>query len=645
MIYKVITTLTSAAKVALLASNPIITLLPQQCKLKMKLFLCSQAFPKCSADNSTVLPCLGLCADVAVANSVCPQEAVDLLHATDFFTGILGEKGLNRRGNDLCAAVSGEASNCDAFVNDNAPPQEIESLIGNYTAGGICTGITTKYFVYSATSTFLSQKGDALPVLEATALKLYGTVPSFLPASVKEPIRNLICKMVFMVPEEKTWKIGNSIFNYHLPKYVSKKSCSTITSSYGNPFWLLDCYAKKKFGTQSLDAFPGSLSDASTKQNVVPVDTTSSLFSYLMTANPIGELPMIEEVDKGLQTTSEDLPLGVQPIISGICVSPLEFKSLAVPFCADIVNYDFYLPPSVTVSYLNDVATSKGNNSLLNLMPQGCKLPLKKMLCASIFQKCSNNAPMPVCRNVCTAAVDSNTITSDGVCPGTVLVKAGALGATPDGYTGKMYCEGPNFYPALDSKCNSMTTSNGYGIQPLSEKYTNSTGYCRGIVDTYYVQTVNPLMPKGVMYSKLEVMVADKLKAIPKWLHPTVQDNVRRIVCNTVFPASQYYNVSIPSMGFNLEYFLPRFMCRQACQDAAVKSSDLWVQALKGPLYDCEQLIPPGKGSLSGLPLYPTEFSPLISVPENSMASFLYVSVIILNELIKSMIFFSFLSV
>lgn len=96
--------------------------------------------------------------------------------------------------------------------------------------------------------------------------------------------------------------------------------------------------------------------------------------------------------------------------------------------CSGVVDYEYYLPPTVDAGALNTMASDQLASASL-ILPQACLVGLKKLTCANVYKKCvpgvdfSNTATwndwtyenitgvsstklpfMPPCQSLCTNA-------------------------------------------------------------------------------------------------------------------------------------------------------------------------------------------------------------------------------------------------
>lgn len=56
--------------------------------------------------------------------------------------------------------------------------------------------------------------------------------------------------------------------------------------------------------------------------------------------------------------------------------------------CLGVVDYSYYLPTNLESSALNTIAKDQLADSRLAILPVGCQIALKKLVCSNIYRKC-----------------------------------------------------------------------------------------------------------------------------------------------------------------------------------------------------------------------------------------------------------------
>jgi hypothetical protein len=245
-------------------------------------------------------------------------------------------------------------------------------------------------------------------------------------------------------------------------------------------------------------------------------------------------------------------------------------------FCSQVVKYSYYLPsggtpgehqegdlgraaPAILTAFchhmlvaaqLNALAIAQANDTAYSALPVSCQQQLKRLVCASLYMKCTvisgNAVPIRACQSLCQPLANPST-----TC-GRILIETGRA---------------PNcsllIYSTNPSTCNSATGAN-LNVTASQEPYVGKA--CKGIITTTYVppaaevdSSVAPMPRPYYLQGLIEETVSSALDRVPVFLTPECQNAIKLAVCGMSFLGPQ--NVTTPLMSSILPQYPSRAIC------------------------------------------------------------------------------------
>jgi hypothetical protein len=590
-------------------------MLPVACQEAMKGEVCASVYLRClpegSVDSSTYAdydlafqrPCKSLCTPVASTClgvlklfSLTPNCSA----TTDYSFGNLSA------GQMISQFDSSNDDTCNSLVNATV---SVGSLRESYmfSKTGACSGIIADpIFIPPAhliknTLAPMQPPGQVQIAVESQLKSTFQLIATLTPStSCRYALRKAACGLYFLKSEMELFgsalttpmktqlaALGVSVgslakYNMSVPSYPEHSVCTDYLSACTGPLsgqiisvltsQLMNCTGKTAAGVSK---FPIS------NQTVVsvPVNTVTSL-TFSTAPNK-----MTDSYDNGI--------LFVTPTYS--CVSPTEAfgSNPERSTCSRVVDYDFLLPSTHDLNYLNEQALGKLNTTALSVLPNACIIDVMRVACAMVYRKCPSgidttnqqtwnydiysdiNLPVPMpfqrpCRSVCD---DLNRH-----CYGMLALFAGQLfdcSSDRFDYSGGIVSVNPQplqFDQADDvTVCNDVSAA--FEVSEGSETYifqsstasrkpsflaaaadddvaddSDSTGFCDGITTELWVPPaanvdLAPLQDPYIVQDTIEnklLNVSDKLRV---YLSSECRFAIRKLVCGSVYLLPQAVNV------------------------------------------------------------------------------------------------------
>jgi hypothetical protein len=521
------------------------------------------------------------------------------------------------------------------------------------TATGTCssplTALSTEYFCSDTVDySFYVPSTSSLAALDAVVVaKLNSSKLSVLPSACHVALKKFVCGSVYLKCQPNIVLSNTITWNYAVYKEVGiplplpiQRPCISICQNAKSICrGLLAVFGKDPNCTTRYDYSGG----------IIGGGTSSFLQPY-----------QYDHSDDTDQCNSVPANIEITSTAPGTCSSAL--TSLSTKYaCSNAVDYSFYVPGSSSLAALDNLATSKLNNSKLALLPASCLVALQKLVCGSVYLKCQPNItinnmftwnygvysdvgiglPVPVqrpCVSLCHNANDQclGMLSLFGIapnCTGRYDYSGGLINST--------HLQ-PYQYDQSDDTTQCSSVPAGISIGYSMESYRHSDdGACAGITENIYVPPgsafkkqfpaasgVSSLLNSPyVIQQYIEKTLTASFSKLPIYMSSSCHLALRKYFCGKSFlsPELQIFgrtlrshgvpdSVSVPyltSLGvnatdiLNFAFYLPAYPDASICTDYATECKSFFAIAqktLSAAAYDL--LVPQCDATSSGIEIF-----------------------------------------
>jgi hypothetical protein len=499
--------------------------------------------------------------------------------------------------------------------------KETYQYVSNSEDPSICAGVTTELYVPPATNFDFAPLQSPYTVQAAIENKLANISSAlegvFLTPDCRFAIKRIVCGSAFLLPQPvniRTLLTTNSVNLTALKQYLlldGGLSERNVTSLLEYTFYV-PSFPNRSICTDFRAACPiisykaiATGSSSVLAASCTGDDVTSAGYLEFPVANQVlGQIPFHWDSDANTysNTTLTYLPLVSEPNYLtdaseddetseddiGTSDPPFTCVNSSEAFgadpeqyvCSRVVDYNFLLPSTYTLSALNAEAVKKLNNSALQVLPNQCVVNLMRLACSLIYRKCPSGVsaydqqtwnydiysdvsvlvPVPFqrpCRSVCDDLNDS--------CLGMLALFTGQFfqcGSDRFDYSGGAITVSPQPYkfdqsnddtvcnkvPASFAVSSSKETYNGDSSAVASVKSfaiaSSNTGVCAGITTDLYVPAAStldlaPLQSPGKVQAAIESKLANISSALKVFLTPDCRFAIKKMVCGSSFLSPQ----------------------------------------------------------------------------------------------------------
>lgn len=228
--------------------------------------------------------------------------------------------------------------------------------------------------------------------------------------------------------------------------------------------------------------------------------------------------------------------------------------------CVDVVDYSYYVVPTLGVGGMARLASEKMNSSLLLQVSSGCQQSIARYVCSQIYLKCStastyiykndtqgvySNIPLPFKRPCVSACTDLST-----QCSSDLLLKLSSLGSVNCYGKTKYYTAIPTTVYTFDLTNNQshcfLPAQSGYSYAQATETYLGTyqgaTTPCAGLVNKFVSipgykinSSYTGLLRPYVAQTAINTGLSAAFNSLPVWMAEDCRLALKQYFCYQYF--------------------------------------------------------------------------------------------------------------
>ena len=254
-----------------------------------------------------------------------------------------------------------------------------------------------------------------------------------------------------------------------------------------------------------------------------------------------------------------------------------DFQNVTAFVCKDVVDYSYYIPPSLSSSSLHTLASEILSSPLLTILPSKCRYALQRAVCSNVYLRCHSSSSQTSIYRPCGFLCDRVASDCWGLlsvfkfndymdrvanCSGYsnyssvgVPVLSSVKSITGHGVK-RTYDYSYASLTNYSSTCNGLSANVSYSTSPVASametyKYGDTEGACSGITTRLYVppgnvfnSSLSPIQRTHAVQELVEAKLLGIFDTIPAWVSKSCYFAIRKYFCGVHMPHPQQMSLA-----------------------------------------------------------------------------------------------------